>query len=340
MTFLAVAFAGGIQAAAPEDRAAEDIVAASIDEAEGPDVAGLEERLRMDPHDREARVQLIDHYRSTRWRDEDSARRHAALVVWAVEHTPRDSLLGTPDGYLYPHRSPDAYARAKGLWLAHLERMPDDMTLLGNAAAFFGLADKDLAVSLLKTAKALEPSNAEWSFRLGHQYRLGAGAATAPADDTNLVLAAAEFERAYEIGAGCAERNDTYLVEAMRATFAIGRHADARAYAELAMGSSCEYCDAHHQANVVLGRIALAEGDVATAREHLLAAGRVEGSPVLGSFGPNMALARDLLQHGEREAVLAYFDLCSHFWDSDKLADWTVLVRAGRMPDFGGNLVY
>ena len=126
----------------------------------------------------------------------------------------------------------------------------------------------------------------------------------------------------------------------MRATFAIGRHADARAYAELAMGSSCEACDAQHQANMILGRIVFAEGDTAAAKEHLLAAGRVEGSPVLGSFGPNVALARDLLKHGEHAAVLAYFDLCSHFWDSDKLADWTALVRAGRTPDFGANLVY
>ena len=106
------------------------------------------------------------------------------------------------------------------------------------------------------------------------------------------------------------------------------------------LARACGGCDARHNVNVVLGRIALAEGDVGSAKEYLLAAGRVEGSAVLGSFGPNMALAKELLEHGEREAVLEYFNLCSRFWDSEELGAWADLVRAGRIPDFGGNLVY
>ena len=41
------------------------------------------------------------------------------------------------------------------------------------------------------------------------------------------------------------------------------------------------------------------EGRIEEAKRHLLAAGRSSGSPVLGSFGPNMSLAKDLLEkHG------------------------------------------
>jgi hypothetical protein len=60
------------------------------------------------------------------------------------------------------------------------------------------------------------------------------------------------------------------------------------------------------------------------------------------SFGPNMSLAKDLLQEGEQQAVLDYFGLCHEFWKSGekKLDQWSQEVNAGRLPDFGANLVY
>src|SRR5262249_1961283 len=42
-----------------------------------------------------------------------------------------------------------------------------------------------------------------------------------------------------------------------------------------------------HIGNIVLGQIALTNGDANSAKEHLLAAARVPGSPSLGSFGPD-----------------------------------------------------
>jgi hypothetical protein len=72
----------------------------------------------------------------------------------------------------------------------------------------------------------------------------------------------------------------------------------------------------------------------------LLKAGATPGSPQLNSFGPNMALAKELLDKGEREAVLEYFTLCSKFWDRDELKEWMALVKDGVTPKFGANLVY
>jgi hypothetical protein len=93
---------------------------------------------------------------------------------------------------------------------------------------------------------------------------------------------------------------------------------------------------------MVLGRLALRAGDVTGAKKFLLAAGMSEGSPVLGSFGPNMMLARELLAAGEPEAVLEYFSECAHFWNmgSEKLTMWTAAVKNGKVPEFGANLVY
>ena len=62
----------------------------------------------------------------------------------------------------------------------------------------------------------------------------------------------------------------------------------------------------------------------------------------MNSFGPNMSLARDLLEKGERETVLQYFELCRKFWKMGQrnLDQWTEDVKAGRTPEFGANLVY
>ncbi|NCC50441.1 MAG: hypothetical protein EOM20_04410 [Spartobacteria bacterium] len=102
------------------------------------------------------------------------------------------------------------------------------------------------------------------------------------------------------------------------------------------------YGNAIQDANQVLGRIALAQGDIAEAKKRLLASADSDGSPTMNSFGPNMTLAKELLQKGEKEVVLQYFDRCRRFWSfhSDKLDKWSADVKAGRIPAFGANLVY
>ena len=100
--------------------------------------------------------------------------------------------------------------------------------------------------------------------------------------------------------------------------------------------------DAIHQGNIVLGRLALRGGDVEEARRYLLAAGKTPGSSSLAAQGPNMALARDLLEGGESPAVLQYLEECAAFWSGNrgKLAEWMALIRAGLKPDFGVNVTY
>ena len=97
-----------------------------------------------------------------------------------------------------------------------------------------------------------------------------------------------------------------------------------------------------HDANLVLGRLALRDGGIDEAKEYLLAAGRTSGSPRLNSFGPNMSLAKDLLEQGEYEVVLEYFELCDLFWEMDqgRLEKWRRQVKRFLIPDFGANLIF
>ena len=100
---------------------------------------------------------------------------------------------------------------------------------------------------------------------------------------------------------------------------------------------------ANHVSNTVLGLIAIEGGRTSEAANYLLASGRVTGNPpVLLSFGPNMLLAKRLLEKGDRATVIEYFDLCANFWKdgSVQLERWKKAVQQGEMPDFHFNLSY
>lgn len=104
------------------------------------------------------------------------------------------------------------------------------------------------------------------------------------------------------------------------------------------------YGNVIHKCNLMLGRIALKQENVEEAKEYLLRAGKTPGSPQLKSFGPNMLLAKELLELGEKEVVLEYFDLCSKFWGFIgrffSLRKWKKIVKNGDIPDFESNLLY
>src|SRR3982751_4597144 len=69
-----------------------------------------------------------------------------------------------------------------------------------------------------------------------------------------------------------------------------------------------------HMGHLLLGHVALRQGNVDEAGARLLEAGRTPGSPQLDSFGPNMSLAARLLEAGRPAVVLEYFDECERFW--------------------------
>ena len=102
------------------------------------------------------------------------------------------------------------------------------------------------------------------------------------------------------------------------------------------------YGNAIHKGHLILGRVALRRGDLDAARSELLLAGRTPGSPQLDSFGPNMTLAKELLEAGEKAVVLEYFELCRRFWvmGAQHLAYWSAAINDSRVPDFGPNLRY
>lgn len=139
-----------------------------------------------------------------------------------------------------------------------------------------------------------------------------------------------------------------FLPTLAKAAFELGAidEAEARARESLDLATTYRndwnYGNAIHDGHSVLGRVALARGDVSAAKEALLEAGKTPGSPQLASFGPNVSLARDLLSRSEVSTVVQYFRLCQAFWEMEdgKIAHWIQLAQSGEMPEFGAQVVY
>ena len=135
------------------------------------------------------------------------------------------------------------------------------------------------------------------------------------------------------------------LGEAAKQSFAAGKVADAQKYAQELMTllpgfrQDQEYGNAAHDANLTLGRIAVREGRMDDAKRHLIESVRTPSGRQM-DYGPNLSLANDLLEKGERQAVLDYFALCKKFWNYGRLDEWSQQVKEGKIPDFGRNLAY
>lgn len=81
---------------------------------------------------------------------------------------------------------------------------------------------------------------------------------------------------------------------------------------------SFNYSNTIHNANTILGRVALRENDLKQAKEYLIKSVEVPASPQLSSFGPSYILAKELLELGEKDIVLHYLDLIANFWANPK----------------------
>ena len=119
-----------------------------------------------------------------------------------------------------------------------------------------------------------------------------------------------------------------FLGRAAKAALECERFDKARDYAEELMElvsiyqDDWNYGNAVQDSNLVLGVLALREGNTDTACAHLFASVRTKGSPQMNSFGPNMALAKALIEDGEVEAVLVFFELCRGFWKMHRGRHW------------------
>jgi len=312
----------------------------------------LEENLKTNTDNLGAHEKLIRYYfrKSLSSQDPKIEEQRDEHIFWLIEPHPETELAGSPEADIQPigfAGSAERYRHGKQLWLEQTVKHSDNAQVLRSAAQFIFLFDREMGRELLEKALTIEPGDQQASSMLAQPYMQERDTAESP--ETKAALAekavtvreralnnADEVERFYaladlatgELEAGSVARAEQYAQELLRLAPQFRQ--------------DWNYGNAVHKGNIVLGRLALRDGDIPGAKEHLLADGRTPGSPQLNSFGPNMMLAKELLEKGERDVVLAYLDLCGQFWKSgdSRLQNWKAIVKGGCTPDFGTNLIY
>ena len=338
-------------------------------------IHALEAKLKEDPNDATIRGQLMDLYAGptrTAVPTGEVSEHMWAHYLWFIEHEPTSGYVNP--GILTcapPNRA--AVQRAEELWIKQTDNHPGDGRVLLNAAGFLRGPDRERSIALYGRVLDLPGDDATIAaYRADAAHMLNLFSSSVPPErraelrqrifkelEASYLKGSAEQDAAAlppeirsratsqtELREMGAEARFSRLIQLAKAAFDAGELQKARAYATQLLDQAPQhakywnYGNAIHDGNVVLGRVALREGDLVAARKYLLAAGQAPATPTLSSFGPNMSLANDLLEKGDRETVLAYFELCGKFWrgGSRQLSEWTTAVRAGTIPQFGPNL--
>lgn len=307
----------------------------------------LEQKLSKNPDDLSQRTKLLGYYELKSFESDKARKKRQRHILWIIKNNPDDQIAGLPSCHLDPFIDGKVYNKARKLWLKQTETFKKNTSVLGNAANFFIIYDEDLAETFLKNAQNIEPNNPEWSERLGHLYSLGNKSKDEKLRKEASLKALNQYENAYKLTVD--DPNRFYLLsELAEQSFEAGDIESASKYSTELLSKAAHYKNdwnygnAIHIGNIILGRCALKSGQLEKAKEYLVLSGKTPGSPQLNSFGPNMILASEVLEQGEREVVIEYFQLCAIFWKggTSKLKNWTLTVKNGGTPDLCDKFLY
>lgn len=290
----------------------------------------LEKQISEKPDDVISRTILLGYYFSRH--DRKAKEKH---ILWLISNAPESDVLALSEGILNPIRNPEAYTQGKLAWTRHIEKNPTSLKVLENAANFFLLHDRNMAEELLKKGRLLDLDEPMWPTALGQLYMLNV---SLKAQKDAAQKAIEQFETAYALSSET--DRDPLLQYLAKAALAADNLEKAGQYANQMLSQNMQDWNQGnnvHYGNIILGEIELRSNNIEGAKDYLIKAGKTSGSPQLDSFGPDLALAEELFEQGERKTVLEYLDLCSKFWETGKqhLYQWTVDIQEGKVPHFG-----
>lgn len=275
----------------------------------------LEDTLRDNPHDLHSRIQIIGRYMDSDTEDRPARLRH---IRWFVENEPAHPIAGSP--FCQLHSWDDDYQQIKSLWIYQVRKYARNAKVQANAASYFIHKDKELAEECLKAAIKLSPNNAELKGQLSHLYSLWEGHETEAFDELEKLCQGPDSEDLlYEMSnlpSRAFDANDFKKAAkyANRVVELCEKYRD-----------NWHYGNAWNKAHTVLGRIALKNGDLERAKNHLDLSSINIATPQTTSFGPSLDLAKDLAKANEKAAVIQYLDAHERLCGVDN--DWAFQVR-------------
>jgi hypothetical protein len=139
----------------------------------------FEAALASNPDDLATRTKLLGFYFRGAGRlygPEATIAARRQHILWLIEHHPGSEVSqlseATIDAAGHALADMNGYAEAARLWTKQAQQHGNDPRVLGNAARFFQLSDKQQAAALLKGAQRAAPQDAQWSGRLGYLYAI------------------------------------------------------------------------------------------------------------------------------------------------------------------------
>ena len=305
----------------------------------------LQAKADSDPNDVESRLQLLGYYSSRSISKKDLRKPHQQLAVWFIRNYPSSAAAGDHASQIMGSMNPIGYVRAREVWLEQTNAYEGDVAILMNAADFFLQDDREEAEKLLKKAQALDPDNTDVTSKLAQVYQLSGmvsgilGNSSSKSREQN-EKAMTQYERALK-QTKAEPLTSQLVINVAKTAFKLGQSYKTKKFADRLLKNHSNDGDAVHAGNTLLGLVALKAGEIDAANKYLIESGKTKGSPVLGSFGPSMALANALLEKGQKESVLEYLELCKKFWNppfANKLEQWKAAIDSGVTPDFGVNV--
>ena len=309
------------------------------------DVKKLLAKVDSDTNDIESRLQLLGYYSRRSISKKHLRKPHQELAIWFIRNYPDSATAGDHASHVMGSMNPLGYVKAREIWLEQTNAYDGNVAILMNAADFFLQDDREEAEKLLMKAQALEPDNADVTKKLAQVYQLSGiasgilGKSISESREQN-EKAMTQYERALgQIKEG--PGRTPLVINIAKTAFQLEQMDKAKNFADRLLKNYSNDGDAVHAGNTLLGLIALKAGEIETANKYLIESGKTKGSPVLGSFGPSMVLANALLEKGQKDTVLKYFELCEKFWNkpfANKLEQWKAAIASDVTPDFGPNL--
>jgi|SRR5262245_39621129 len=142
-------------------------------------VETLETALAGNPDDLATRTKLLGFYfrgAINLYGREGTIAARRRHILWLIEHHPGSEVVGLSEASIDPAghslADKDGYEQAATLWTLKAQLAGSNTAVLGNAARFYRLSDKERSAALLKQAQQAAPNDAEWSNHLGYLYAL------------------------------------------------------------------------------------------------------------------------------------------------------------------------
>jgi beta-lactamase regulating signal transducer with metallopeptidase domain/tetratricopeptide (TPR) repeat protein len=319
------------------------------------EVAELEHTVAENPDNLEAWSLLLSYYYTHMFKDGTVRQKHEQSVLWLIQNHPEAKVLGDAHGKLFPwvHN----YAEGERLWKSQLQNYRDNLKIIANACSYLQGGNIDLAIECYEYGKSLDPENAaEWYRKLATAYNLKM--ANSPAEEKALwardMLSALEntYEESkpttFSYNFGDVTRTVEMpniskvllLPRIAKAALAAGELGKAVTYAhqllEAAEENPAFRGDNLYEGNLVLGLLAVREGNLDAAEIYLLQAAEAFGFAGMHRVSPDMSLAKDLLSYGRRDTVLEFLRKGEKVVNTDLLpfSQWIQEMEEGRSPDF------